>query len=90
MIDLSKFIQSVSDILDIPCPKLSNDTSRFRSPTQLGATNGDTLYLKESYTVSLDLFFTVAHDLRHIWQIKKIILLNHTAETIFRLNTTTR
>lgn len=66
------FITEICEILNIPIPKISYDTSNFKSPTMMAQCNldGSAIYLKKINEPNPDLLFSIAHELRHIWQIK--------------------
>ena len=68
---VDEFISDVCDILDIPIPIISFDTSNFTSNTMMAQCNSDgtVIYIKEKQTPNPDYFFSSAHELRHIWQI---------------------
>lgn len=72
------FILMVADILEIPVPRLSCDTSGFIGKHQNGGTDGKTIFLKKSYPTKMDMFFSVAHEMRHIWQIQNGVVINRT------------
>lgn len=69
---ISKFISSVCEILNIKEPTVSYDTSKFQSDTMLAQIDsaGTTMYLKAFEGNNPDQFFSVAHELRHVWQIR--------------------
>lgn len=66
------FINDICDILNIPVPFVSFDTSNFPTDTMMAQVNpsGDTIYLKKYDKPNPDQFFSIAHELRHIWQIR--------------------
>lgn len=68
-----QFILDVCEFLKIKVPHVSFDTSRFPTETMLAqcSPSGDTIYIRGGYQdVNPDLFFAIAHELRHVWQIK--------------------
>lgn len=69
---INKFIINVCNILNIPVPSVSFDTSNFQTDTMMAQINvsGDTIYLKKYDKPNPDQFFSIAHELRHIWQIQ--------------------
>lgn len=78
MIDKNKVMEIIragAEILGIPAPNIYFDTSMFGSKTQLAATDGTDIFVKEQYTPQL--CFAVLHELRHIWQLKENKLLSH-------------
>lgn len=66
------FISNICDILNIPKPSVSFDTSNFPTDTMMAQVNpsGDTIYLKRYDNPNPDQLFAIAHELRHIWQIQ--------------------
>lgn len=66
------FVQDVCDILDIPSPEISFDTSCFLTKTTLAQVNTskNIIHLKNCDKPNPDLFFSIAHELRHLWQSK--------------------
>lgn len=66
------FINDICDILNISVPSVSFDTSKFPTDTMMAQVNpsGDTIYLKKYDKPNPDQFFSIAHELRHIWQIQ--------------------
>ncbi len=69
---IHQFISDICDILNIPIPSVSFDTSNFSTDTMMAQVNssGDTIYLKKYDKPNPDQLFSIAHELRHIWQIK--------------------
>lgn len=69
---LYEFINEVCDILNITVPKISFDVSKLPTKTMLALTEinscGTVIYIRKS-SPNLDLLFSVAHELRHIWQV---------------------
>lgn len=66
------FINDICDILNISAPSVSFYTSNFPTDTMMAQVNpsGDTIYLKKYDKPNPDQFFSIAHELRHIWQIQ--------------------
>ncbi len=66
------FIKDICDILNIPVSSTSYDTSNFSTDTMMAQVNssGDIIYLKECDKPNPDQLFSIAHELRHIWQIE--------------------
>ena len=62
------FINDVCDILKISVPHISFDTSNFQSETMMAQI--DSSYLRKADKTNPDQFFSVAHELRHRWQIQ--------------------
>lgn len=65
------FINDICDILDVPVPTVSFDTSNFLTNTTMAQYDSDNsiIYLKKYDEPNPDQFFAIAHELRHIWQI---------------------
>lgn len=66
------FINDICDILNIPIPSVSFDTSHFSTDTMMAQvdSSGNTIYLKKYDKLNPDQLFSIAHELRHIWQIE--------------------
>lgn len=66
------FINEICTILNIPVPSVSFDTSNFATDTMMAQVDidGETLYLKKYDKPNPDQLFSIAHELRHIWQTK--------------------
>lgn len=66
------FINDICDILNISIPSVSFDTTNFPTETMMAQVNlsGDTIYLKKYDKPNPDQLFSIAHELRHIWQIQ--------------------
>lgn len=66
------FTNDVCDILNISVPAISFDTSNFASDTMMAQidSSGNTIYLKKFCKPNPDQFFSIAHELRHRWQIQ--------------------
>lgn len=71
---ITEFITDICDILNIPIPIVSYDTSNFPTNTMMAqcSPDGSTIYLKRYDKPNPDQLFSIAHELRHIWQIKKL------------------
>lgn len=69
---LTDYIKDICEILKIEIPQISHDVSHFQSDTMLAQcdSKGTTIYVKEIDKVNLDSMFAIAHELRHIWQIR--------------------
>lgn len=67
---IQEFIYDICDILGIKTPSVSYDTSNFPTDTMIAQCNpsGDTIYLKKYEKLNPDQLFSIAHELRHIWQ----------------------
>ena len=69
---VEKFIKYLCDVLNIEQPTISFDFSEFPTPTTMAmcSSDGFTIYLRQSDKLTPDLFFAIAHEMRHIWQIR--------------------
>lgn len=69
---IEKFIEDICEILNINKPAISFDTSNFPTKTMLAqcSPSGDTIYLKKYDIPNFDQLFSIAHELRHIWQMQ--------------------
>ena len=58
--------------MGIDPPKVSYNTDHFDSNTMLAqcAPDGSTIYVKEPESINPDILFAIAHELRHVWQIR--------------------
>lgn len=66
------FISDICNILNIPIPSISYDTSSFPTDTMMAQVNstGDIIYMKNHDNPNPDQLFSIAHELRHIWQLR--------------------
>ena len=66
------FINDICDILNIPTPFISFDTSNFSTDTMMAqcSPDGSTIYIKKYDKPNPDQLFSIAHELRHVWQIQ--------------------
>lgn len=69
---IDEFINEVCDILDISIPNISFDTSSFLSDTMMAlyVPSDGIIYLKKYDKINSDQLFSIAHELRHIWQMQ--------------------
>lgn len=69
---IQDFIDDICDILNISDPSVSFDTSKFTTDTMMAQCDIDEniIYLKKYDKPNPDQFFSIAHELRHIWQMK--------------------
>lgn len=67
-----EFIKEICEVLNIPIPKISYDTSIFDTETTLAMCrkDGKIINIRKHDEPNPDLLFSIAHELRHIWQIK--------------------
>ena len=69
---IEEFITDICELLDIPVPSISYDTSHFPTETtmaQCELTN-NVIYLNKLDKPNPDYLFAIAHELRHIFQHK--------------------
>lgn len=66
------FISDVCDILNIPVPSVYFDTSNFPTDTMMAqcCIDDSIIYLKKYDKPNPDQLFSIAHELRHIWQMQ--------------------
>lgn len=69
---LNKFIKEICKELDIPVPSISFDTSGFTSDTMISQCSSakNIIYIKRFERLNLDILFAIAHELRHLWQVR--------------------
>jgi len=69
---IQEFIAEICDILNIPEPSVSFDTSNFPTNTMMAQCSpfGDIIHLKKYDKPNPDQLFAIAHELRHIWQMQ--------------------
>lgn len=69
---LNKFIKEICKELDIPIPSISFDTSGFTSDTMISQCSSakNIIYIKRFERLNLDILFAIAHELRHLWQVR--------------------
>lgn len=69
---LDKYINELCKILNIEIPKVSYDTSNFPTETMMAQvdSSANTIYIRECSKTNPDQLFSIAHELRHIWQLK--------------------
>ena len=67
---MEEFVSEICDMLNIRPPKISYDTSHFQSDTMMAQvdSSGDTIYINKCDKLNPDQLFSIAHELRHIWQ----------------------
>ena len=65
-----KFSREICDILDIPVPVIKFvSADRMRTGTQIAALTPNAVLIRDDIAVSPELFFALAHELRHAHQI---------------------
>lgn len=67
---IKEFITDVCELLEIEEPKISYDTSNFPTKTTLAQCEPETntIYLNKADKPNQDYVFSIAHELRHIYQ----------------------
>lgn len=69
---IEEYIKAICMELEISIPKVSYDVSKFPTDTMMAMVTRDVMYIKKPKNgtkVNADLLFSIAHELRHIWQI---------------------
>lgn len=65
-----KFSREICDILDISAPDIKFvSADRMRTGTQIAALTPNAVLIRDDIAVSPELFFALAHELRHAYQI---------------------
>lgn len=65
-----KFSREICDILDIPVPFIKFvSADRMHTGTQIAALTPNAVLIRDDIAVSPELFFALAHELRHAYQI---------------------
>lgn len=65
-----KFSREICDILDIPVPVIKLvSADRMHTGTQIAALTPDAVLIRNDIEISAELFFALAHELRHAYQI---------------------
>lgn len=69
---IEEYIAKICDILDIDIPQISFDASNFPTETTLALcdTKNYTICIRPE-NQGLDLFFSISHELRHLWQLEE-------------------
>lgn len=69
---IKNYVKDICSILDITVPVISYDTSNFSTDTMMAqcSIDGTTVYVKKYDRLNPDQLFAIAHELRHIWQMK--------------------
>jgi Zn-dependent peptidase ImmA (M78 family) len=84
---IQDFIKDICNLLDIPEPTLSYDTSSFSTETMMAQCDPENniIFIRKKDRPDPDYLFAVAHETRHIWQYlkdEKLYFLNYkTSET---------
>lgn len=70
---VERFAKKVCSILNIKMPRIVYDDSVFVTETTLAqcSSDGKEIYLRKK-DISADYLFGIAHELRHIWQIRTL------------------
>lgn len=86
---IKEYISDICNILNISIPSVSYDTSNFPTNTMMAqcSSDGSTIYLKKYNKPNPDQLFSIAHELRHIWQIQndEQLYFFHTSQLIYAL-----
>lgn len=76
---IKEFITDVCELLEIKVPKISYDTIHFSTKTTLAqyepVTN--TIYLNKVDKLNPDYVFSIAHELRHIYQYQTDLVIHN-------------
>lgn len=67
---INQYIKDICKELNISVPEISFDTSLFVTPTMMALYDGNTIYIKHFDKPNPDQLFSIAHELRHVWQIQ--------------------
>ena len=67
---IEEFITDICELLDIPVPSISYDTSHFSTETTMAQCEltSNTIYLNKIDKPNPDYLFAISHELRHIFQ----------------------
>ena len=67
---IEEFITDICELLEIPVPSISYDTSHFPTETTMAQCEltSNTIYLNKIDKPNPDYLFAIAHELRHIFQ----------------------
>ena len=67
---INEYIADVCDLLDMDVPTISHDDSHFPTNTTMALCNPvvHTIYLRKENNPNPDYVFSIAHELRHIYQ----------------------
>lgn len=67
---IEEFITDICELLDIPIPSISYDTSHFPTKTTMAQCEltSNIIYLNKIDKPNPDYLFAIAHELRHIFQ----------------------
>ena len=70
---MKEYITDICELLNIPIPSILYDTSHFTTQTTMAQCEltSNTIYLSKIDTPNPDYLFSIAHELRHLWQYKK-------------------
>ena len=72
MDNVKKYVVFLCNTLNIPHPKLTTDDTLFEGKTLLAMTcvEDNEIAIRSHYATETDLYFALAHELRHLWQYK--------------------
>lgn len=68
--ETNDFLVLICNQLSIDIPNIKRENFVSGSETTLAYYDGEVLHLRKKYKLKYDLFFAIAHELRHAWQIK--------------------
>lgn len=70
---MKEYITDICELLNIPNPSISYDTSHFTTQTTMAQCEltSNTIYLSKIDKPNPDYLFSIAHELRHLWQYKE-------------------
>lgn len=68
---INQYIKDICEELNISVPKVSFDTSGFSTKTMMAYCDGKTIFVKPFDQPNPDQLFSIAHELRHLWQIQE-------------------
>lgn len=70
--DIFDFVDELCELLNINVPSICFDTRMFPSKTTMALTDptGTVIYIRKNITDKFDLFFAIAHEVRHVWQMR--------------------
>ena len=68
-----KYVAFLCKTLKIPQPKLTTDDTLFEGKTLLSMTcvEDNEIFLRSQYKLETDLYFALAHEIRHLWQYRQ-------------------
>ena len=69
---IEEFVQDVCEILNIDAPTVLYDTKNFPTSTMMAqySPDGSVIFVKKYEKPNPDQLFSIAHELRHVWQMQ--------------------